>query len=53
VIVAIGKAPVRQASQVARALMAYKPGDRVVVHIVRDGHPMAVAVTLGARPAAG
>jgi S1-C subfamily serine protease len=53
VIVAIGKAPVQQASQVARALIAYKPGDRVVVHIVRNGRPLAVAVTLGARPASG
>jgi S1-C subfamily serine protease len=53
VIVAIGKAPVRQASQVARALIAYKPGDHVVVHIVRNGRPLAIPVTLGARPASG
>jgi S1-C subfamily serine protease len=52
VIVGVGKTPVHQASEVARALAPYRPGDRIAIHIVRDGKPMAVTVTLGTRPSA-
>ncbi len=53
VIVAVGKSPVGQASQVARALAGYRPGDRVVVAIVRNGKHRTVTVTLGTRPSTG
>jgi S1-C subfamily serine protease len=53
VIVAVNSTPVRQASQVASALAPLKPGDRIALHIVRDGRPLTVHATLGTRPETG
>jgi 2-alkenal reductase len=51
VIVAIGKAPVRNAADVARVLTgSYHPGERVGVTVVRDGRRLALDVVLGERP---
>ncbi len=52
VIVGVGSTPVLRASQVASAIAPNKPGDRIILHIVRDGHRIDVPVTLGTRPAA-
>jgi 2-alkenal reductase len=52
VIVGVNSTPVRVASQVASAIAPLRPGDQVVLHVVRDGRSIAVPVTLGTRPAA-
>ena len=51
VIVAIGKAPVRSAADVARILTeSYYPGERADVTVVRDGKRLVLPIVLGERP---
>jgi 2-alkenal reductase len=50
VIVAVNSTPVRQASGVATAIAPFAPGATIQLHIVRDGKPMTVPLTLGTRP---
>jgi S1-C subfamily serine protease len=55
-IVAIDGRPVRDSSDIAEAVAAHRPGDRVTFDVVRGGERRAVEVELGARepnPAGG
>ncbi len=49
-IVKLGGRPVREESDLARALAAFAPGDRVAVELVRGGDRRTVRVRLGKRP---
>jgi 2-alkenal reductase len=51
VIVAIGKAPVRSAADVARILTeSYYPGETADVTVIRDGKRLVLPIVLGERP---
>jgi len=52
VIVAVGpdRRPIEDSAQVVEAVQANAPGDRLDLHIERDGEPLTVGVTLGAAP---
>jgi putative serine protease PepD len=49
VVTAIGGRPVTDLYSYTDALYAHKPGDRVTVDVVREGRPLRLSVTLGAR----
>jgi putative serine protease PepD len=49
-IVAIAGRDVEQSDDVAGAVIAHKPGEKVAVRIRRDGSDRTVTVTLGTRP---
>ncbi|UGS39278.1 S1C family serine protease [Capillimicrobium parvum] len=51
VIVAIGGHAVTEDADLGRILVAYRPGQKVPVHVRRDGDVRTVTVTLGKRPA--
>jgi serine protease Do len=50
VITAVNDTPVGSPDELAAAVRKSKPGDRVTVHIERDGDQQTVEVTLGTRP---
>ena len=45
VITEVNGTPVRDARDVMHALQATRPGQRVTLHVVRDGRPMTIMVT--------
>ena len=49
-IVAIGGSKVAASDDVAGAVVAHKPGEKVVVKVRRDGSDRTLTVTLGTRP---
>ena len=49
VITRIGDMPINDLQAMTDALRAHKPGDVVPVTVQRDGKPLTVTVTLGAR----
>ena len=49
VITRIGDMPITDLQAMTDALRAHKPGDVVPVTVQRDGKPLTVTVTLGAR----
>jgi S1-C subfamily serine protease len=51
VITSVNDTPVGSPDELAAAVRRYKPGDKVQVHIERDGDQKTVTVTLGTRPA--
>jgi putative serine protease PepD len=48
-IVGFDDQPVRTSQDLADAVAAHKPGDRVGVQVIRGGSPRTVQVTLGAK----
>ncbi|MGZ6641063.1 MAG: S1C family serine protease [Solirubrobacteraceae bacterium] len=50
VIVAVGRTPIHQESDLAEALLAYNPGDTVTLTVRRGSATKRIAVKLGARP---
>jgi S1-C subfamily serine protease len=50
VIVALAGQPIRQETDVAKALVALKPGDDVDIVVMRDGRRQTLRVRLGERP---
>jgi S1-C subfamily serine protease len=50
VIVALAGRPIRQETDVAKALVALKPGDDVDIVVMRDGRRQTLRVRLGERP---
>ncbi len=48
-ITALGMAVVKDFRDLAKALASHKPGDAVVVKVLRDGEELSVTVVLGAR----
>ena len=49
-IVSLGDTPVRAASDLARALEAHKPGDRIALTFDRHGQRSTTTVTVGEDP---
>lgn len=49
-IIAIDGAPVAQFEELAGLIVAYAPGQTVDLEIVRNGEPMMIKATLGAKP---
>jgi S1-C subfamily serine protease len=49
VVTAIGETVVSSLADLARALAGKKPGDEVLVKVLRDGVVKALPVTLGSR----
>jgi S1-C subfamily serine protease len=52
-IVAIDGKPIDSSDALAVAVAQHRPGDRVVLRVVRDGAARSVTVTVGSAPAAG
>jgi len=52
-IVAIDGKPIDSSDALAAAVAQHRPGDRVVLRVVRDGAARSVTVTVGSAPAAG
>ena len=52
-IVAIDGKPIDSSDALAAAVAQHRPGDRVVLRVVRDGAARSVTVTAGSAPAAG
>ena len=50
IVTTVGSAPATKASEVIAAVRAEKPGNRLHVVVSRDGHDVALDVTLEARP---
>jgi S1-C subfamily serine protease len=50
VIVAVGRTPVREETDVAEALVGLDPGSTVNVQVYRDGKRRTIRVKLGERP---
>ncbi|MCX7750080.1 MAG: trypsin-like peptidase domain-containing protein [Candidatus Bipolaricaulota bacterium] len=53
VITAVGGKPVRDTNELQLEIMYRAVGEKVAVSLVRDGKPLTVEVTLGARPEEG
>jgi aminopeptidase YwaD len=49
VVIGIGKSGVKSMRDLSRALAGQKPGDEVMVKVLRDGKEVALKVTLGSR----
>jgi S1-C subfamily serine protease len=47
-ILAVDGQPVESGSSLIEAIEAHKPGDQIVLTILREGQPQQVTITLGA-----
>jgi serine protease Do len=52
VVVAVDAKPINRLRDLPRAVAAVKPDTKVMIHVLRRGSPLAIAVTVGSTPSA-